>query len=324
MSWHLHGAIITGLGTAANNRGQGEGNITTLQKLLWQDRVHTTVSAEAIRWAVRYWWQSHSAQRPELETNRRWDDEKEDNAWQDQSWSGWQPGGEGGKTYIDDDVLGFMLAEGAKIDASDSSDEPEGDAEEGKGKGKGKGKKTKAKGTINKRRGVLEVTRAISLIPYAGDVTFNARSGTKGNTSLYGTELHATRYQYGFSMTPARLREPARLLPTLEALLSLGEVAGNHSRFLYDFSPDAVVLRWTHDPAPRLLYCFGEQGAQICAPDLVRRVAAGDVDARELIVGGALSGTPHGDALAAAGAQVFPGVKAARDAMLARIREAQG
>jgi CRISPR-associated protein Cst2 len=315
MSWHLHGAIITGLGTAANNRGLNEGNITTLQKLLWQDRVHTTVSAEAIRWAVRYWWQSHSAQRPELDTNRQWDDEKDDNTWQDQSWGGWQEGGEGKKTYIDDDVLGFMLAEGAKIDASDEGAEEDP-------KAKGKAKKAKGKGTISKRRGVLEVTRAISLIPFAGDVTFNARSGVKGNTSLYGTELHATRYQYGFSMTPARLREQARLLPTLEALLSLGEVAGNHSRFLYDFSPDAVVLRWTHDPAPRLLYCFGEQGQQLSVGELVRRVEAGDVDARELIVGGALHGTAHGDALAAAGAEVHAGVKAARDAMLARMRGA--
>lgn len=31
MTWHLHGAIVTSHGTAANNRGDNEGNLTTLQ-----------------------------------------------------------------------------------------------------------------------------------------------------------------------------------------------------------------------------------------------------------------------------------------------------
>ena len=48
MSKHLFGLCVTSLGTAANNRGDTEGNITTLQKLLWNGEVHTTVSAEAL------------------------------------------------------------------------------------------------------------------------------------------------------------------------------------------------------------------------------------------------------------------------------------
>jgi len=57
-------------------------------------------------------------------------------------------------------------------------------------------------GSADVRRAVLEVTRAISLLPWAGDVTFNAASpgatpsaAKKGNNPVpYGTELHATRY----------------------------------------------------------------------------------------------------------------------------------
>jgi len=56
MSKHLFGLIATPYGAAANNRGENEGNITTLQKLLWKGDVNTTVSAEAIRWALRYYW----------------------------------------------------------------------------------------------------------------------------------------------------------------------------------------------------------------------------------------------------------------------------
>ena len=43
MSKHLFGLVITPHGAAANNRGENEGNITTLQKLLWNGEAHTTV-----------------------------------------------------------------------------------------------------------------------------------------------------------------------------------------------------------------------------------------------------------------------------------------
>jgi CRISPR-associated protein Cst2 len=42
------------------------------------------------------------------------------------------------------------------------------------------------------------------------------------------------------------------------ALFNLRGVAGNHARFLYDFSPEIIILRWTPDPAPRMLLCFDE------------------------------------------------------------------
>ncbi len=73
MSLHIFGAIVTGYGCAANNRGETEGHITTLQKLLWEGNVHTTVSSEAIRWALRYYWQTAGNQ---SEINRIWNDEK--------------------------------------------------------------------------------------------------------------------------------------------------------------------------------------------------------------------------------------------------------
>jgi CRISPR-associated protein Cst2 len=67
----------------------------------------------------------------------------------------------------------------------------------------------------------------------------------------------------------------------------LRTVAGNHGRFLYDFSPDAIVLRITDDPAPRLLYCFGtdDDGKTVNAAALLARIKAQDVQANELILG---------------------------------------
>lgn len=299
MTWHLFGNILTNYGTAANNRGENEGNITTLQKILWQGEVHTTVSAEAIRWALRYYWQTSG----EYQVNRQWDDDKNDNVW--------QGNGEFDDTlYIDDDVLGFMRADAAKTEANDDQEPQDGK----------KKKKAAPKGTATVKRGVLEVTRAVSTIPYAGDITFNATSGQKVRTSLYGTEVHATRYQYGFAMTPDRLKDKSRIHAVLDGLITLGGVAGNHSRFLYDFAPDSIVLRWTNDFSPRLLYCFTEVEGEISAPDLLRRVEAEDIDPNELWIAGAILNTEIGEKLEAKGVNVFKGIKSAVEDIKRKIQ----
>ncbi|MDA1018125.1 MAG: hypothetical protein O3A00_27170 [Planctomycetota bacterium] len=108
--------------------------------------------------------------------------------------------------------------------------------------------------------------------------------------------MHATRYQYGVALTPERLRDKARAAKALSALASLGTVAGNHGRFLFDFAPEAIVIRLTDDPAPRLLYCFDtpDGGKSLSADALLRRVEAGDVAPKELLLG-----TDDGDSVMA-------------------------
>jgi CRISPR-associated protein Cst2 len=263
MSLHVFASIVTPFGTAANNRGETEGNVTTLQKLIWQGQPHTTVSAEAIRFGLR----QILATLEKEGTNRRWNEDGRYNEWKDREFKTW---GEGKKPgYIDDDLLGFMSAEAA--------------AEEGEA------------GSANVRRAVLEVTRAVSLTPWTGDVTFNAASPgatpsaqKKGIYSVpYGTEVHATRYQYGLALTPERLRDKSRAAKALKAVGELGTVAGNQGRFLFDFSPDYIIIRITEDPAPRILYCFEphEGGKYVFAPSVVHRIKSGDIQADELLVG---------------------------------------
>ena len=86
---------------------------------------------------------------------------------------------------------------------------------------------------------------------------------------------------------PKALEVRSRAIDALESIRDLHRVAGNHSRYLYDFSPDAVVLRWTHDPALRLMYCFeqDEHGA-ITADSLLSRISSRDIDGSEVVVGG--------------------------------------
>ena len=310
MSKHLFGLVVTPHGTAANNRGENEGNIATLQKLLWNGEVHTTVSAEAIRWAIRYYWQ-----RKGITVNRKWDEVANDHRWQDPKWERWI---KGDYDYIDDDVLGFMVAEAGKAEGNDDEDLGAKGKERPSVKGK---KKPRVKGTATKRRGALEVTRAISLTPFAGDITFNAKSGEKSSTSLYGTEVHATRYQYGFALTPQWLREQSRTLPVVDAIVALSEVAGNQSRFLYDFSPESVIFRWTDDFAPRLLYGFqlADEKLQLCE-EVHRRIESGDIEAKELIVGGSIASTSESELLKQKGVMVFAGVKQAAAELKERIR----
>ena len=297
MSLHVFANFVTPFGTAANNRAETEGNITTLQKLLWQGETHSTVSAEAIRFALR-------RRLGESEkTNRAWDEAINGNVWQDHQFKGWAS--EKGLTFVDDDLLGYMIAEAAKEDGSDNG-----------------------KGSATVRRAVLEVTRAISLTPWAGDVTFNAASPgatpsaqKKGSNPVpYGTELHATRYQYGIALTPERLRDKSRAAKAIQALCNLGTVAGNHGRFLFDFSPEAVVIRLTQDPAPRLLYCFdtNNDGKTVLAPKLSQRLAAQDIDPKELILGVSDLESTLATELKSKGVVVF-GVKKACEEAVKRI-----
>ena len=284
--FNLFGNILTAYGVAANNRGENDGNVSKLQKLLWHGETHTTVSAEAIRWSLRYTWQ-----RQGLAVNRVWNPLILESKWQDPNFDP--------DKYLDDDILGFMHAKAAKLD--DAEDNPDPDPSSlVKGKTR---RKPKTKGTALKRRGALDVTPAVSTRPFHGDITFNARGGAKGRNSLYAIERHATYYQYGFCLSPEYLRDKSRILAVLDGLVAIDKVAGNHGRFLFDFAPTNIVLRWTQDLTPRLLYCFDQDEEEVLSlTDLIYRVNSGDINPQELWIGGQLS-----QGLEGLGAHLFPG-----------------
>lgn len=320
MTFHLYGNLLTFYGVAANNRGENQGKITTLQKFLWNGETHTMVSAEAIRWAIRYYWQKAG-----IPVNRVWNEElpnDESPQWQDPKFN---PVG-----FIDDDVLGFFQTESAKKAKKDENNQEQDDLEREEQdnlatqeetstttKSKRK-KKPKPKGSATDRRGRLDVTRAISTIPYDGRVTFNSRSGKKDRTSTYGTEFHGTRYQFGFGITPESCKDKARVLALLDALVSIHRVGGNHGRFLFDFAPESIILRWTHDFAPRFLYAFEEdEMGDISVPELLRQIRIGDLDPQEFWIGGRITETFEGSEYSQV--NQFPGIIATVNALKQRI-----
>ncbi|URR34988.1 type I-B CRISPR-associated protein Cas7/Cst2/DevR [Thermosynechococcus sp. HN-54] len=270
MTKHLFATIVTTTAIAANNRGEGDGStLSTLQKITRGNDQYTTVSAEAIRWGLREYFQNHY----EKEVNRTFNPETDRYSFKDEQFSA--------EKYIDDDLFGYMDAKKGK----DNED------------------------ATTKRRGALEVSRAMSLDPYWGDITFGSKGGEKGKTSIHSTEVHCTAYQYTIALTPESLKKPERALLALDAIGAVRHVGGNHARFLYDFRPESIVIRITDDPSPWIMDVFKRIGESVGCPRLMRLVEVGDVKAEELIVGGEIADTPYGHQLEALGVQVHRGVK---------------
>jgi CRISPR-associated protein Cst2 len=309
---YLYGTVLTSEGVAANNRGDNMGNTTTLQKVFHADDLHTSVSAEAIRFALRYRFQLEG-----LDVNRTYDPEAAKLDYKDEKREGWNTAGD---VFVDDDVMGFMDAAAAKIEGEDeAADGADADAAPEKPKA---GKK-KAKGKATKRPSPLAVGRAVSLRPYRGELSFNAVSGAKekGRLSLYNAEMHSTEYQYSFGLNLGDLIKKENILHVIDAIVDPPPVAGNHARFAYDFSPASIVLRVTSAHSPKMYNCFEHDEASrgFTVERLIRRVKSGDIPASELVVGGDIADTDEGAQLLALGVKVVAGIAEAAHEARARI-----
>ncbi|HKZ79845.1 MAG TPA: type I-B CRISPR-associated protein Cas7/Cst2/DevR [Pyrinomonadaceae bacterium] len=283
---YLYGTVLTsGEQVAANNRGDTlGGNTTTLQKIFLGEDVHTTVSAEAIRFALRYRFQLQGLNvnrkyiydrgKYELRYNTEADEKRE--YWkveQDEKTLKYISKSNG-EVYIDDDIMGFMVAKRGQEEKEDAE----------------KGAKIWSS--------PLAIGRAISLRPYRGELSFNCVSGkkTKGELSLYNAEMHTTEYQYFFGLNLNNVIDPDHVDPLLDAILDPPPVAGNHARFAYDFSPDSIVLRVTNAHSSRIQNCFevDADNGSFSVTKLVDRVRRGDIPTEGLIVGGELADSANG------------------------------
>lgn len=306
---YLYGTILTDEAVAANNRGDNIGNTTTLQKVFHQDDLHTSVSAESIRFALRYRFQLEG-----LNVNRTYEPEAGRLDYENEKRTNWNP--TSGDVFIDDDLMGFMDAAAAQAEKEDEEAAETADAAEGQKPAKG-AKKPKAKGKTTKRPSPLAIGRAVSLRPYRGELSFNAVSGekVKGKLSLYNAEMHTTEYQYSFGLNLDDVVNKENVGHLIDAIIDPPQVAGNHARFAYDFSPASIVLRVTNAHSSKIQNCFehDEDNRSYTIARLIKRVEGGDVPAAELIIGGELAATAEGARLKALGAAVIPGVKAAAE-----------
>jgi CRISPR-associated protein Cst2 len=261
--------ILTPHGLAANNRGAGDGgNTTTLQRITIEGRDYTTVSAESIKWAYREYLGNNYPD----QVNRIYDPVYDEYTMKDESYDP--------KLYIDDDAFGYMDAK----------------------------KNSNNENATTKRRGVVEVSRAISITPDDGDKIFNSRAGLKNSNALYNVEVHYTQYQYtvGFRLGDFIVPERARLI--LDAIANLRHVGGNHSRFLFDFAPESIVIRVTNSPSPQILPAFNHEGR---IPRITRLIEVGDIEPDELILGGLIADGDEAKSLDEKGVVICGGIKEA-------------
>jgi CRISPR-associated protein Cst2 len=320
---YIYGTILTGEAVAANNRGDNIGNTTTLQKVFHQDDLHSSVSAEAIRFAIRYRFQ---LELQDSQINRKYDPDTGKVKYKDDKWTDWSPSDD---VFVDDDLMGFMNAAAAKKEREEEDAEAEVSGEENNTT---KSSKKKPKGKAYKRTSPLAVGRAVSLRPYRGELSFNCtvrKEDEKGNASglsLYNAEMHTTEYQYSFGLNLNDVINKANIGHLVDAIVDPPPVAGNHSRFAYDFSPSSIVLRVTNAHSSKIQNCFehNEETRGYTAARLIHRVESGDIPAGELIIGGELAATEEGKKLAQLGATVLPGVKAAADEARRRIADLGG
>jgi len=300
MTMHLFGTMLTFQGVASNNRGEvSGGTVATLQKVIRNGDIYSTVSSEAVRYALRESLQTV----PDVHMNREVGHAGKSEGSSDSTWKAKEFGADEkyDKTaYFDDDVLGYMNANARQT-----------------------------------RRGILEIGRAVSIDAWPG--TISSQFATPGSNPIdkpndkskrfephpYQCEVHDTRYQYTFAMTPDGLlaEKYLRTEKTLFALQNLRRVGGCHARFLYDFAPEAIVLRWTTDPAPRIMFCFDQnERGHVSLKTLLKRIRGGDVQGDEVYVGTSIDGIPEMKELETAGVHTFPGVKAAVTALLAKAK----
>lgn len=179
-TYYLYGTILTNEAVAANNRGDNLGNTTTLQKVFHQDDLHTSVSAEAIRFAFRYRFQLEDPG----SVNRSYKLDSGKLEYIDEKRKDWNPNG---KVFIDDDLMGFMDAEAADKEIEDELGEDAVETPK-----PAKDRKSKPKGKTTKRQSPLAIGRAVSLRPYRGELSFNCVSGEKrkGQLSLQCRDAH--------------------------------------------------------------------------------------------------------------------------------------
>jgi len=311
---YLYGTILTSEAVAANNRGDNIGNTTTLQKVFHQDDVHTSVSAEAIRFAIRYRFQLEG-----LNINRSYDGELGKLFYEDEKRTAWNPNGE---VFIDDDLMGFMDAAAAQNEKEDEEAATVDETIPVETKPKSK---AKPKGKTTKRPSPLAVGRAVSLRPYRGELSFNAVSGekVKGKLSLYNAEMHTTEYQYSFGLNLDDVIKKENIGHLIDAIIDPPQVAGNHARFAYDFSPDSIVLRVTNAHSSKIQNCFehDEDNRTFTVAKLIKRVEGKDIAPDEIIIGGEIAATDEGKKLKELGVTAFGGIQAAADEAKNRIAQ---
>ena len=222
--------IVSNPVLAANNRGEGTGNLQTLQQITTPTGTRTVLSGVALKRAIR---DAMIANGAKMWRRNDGSDPKDNPA---------------GYVYGDNDSPSMAKAEPAS---------PLGYADEQFGfmvAEKGKGEQ------IAKQKGFCEVSTAVSTTNYDGDVAFVQGLKAKDpQLNPFQAERHYTRYQFTTTWDLANVDEES----FRQALFSLRSLAvgGSHSSNATEITPDQVL--WCLHRVP------GRAGLQVGISDVL-------------------------------------------------------
>lgn len=280
---------LTSAAPSSNFRGQTEGNAVILQKISYQGKIHSIVSAESLRSA---WRERLEAMGAPMNRSR----EPKATAPTVNYASLPAPA-----DYLDDFFFGWMTTSSAEenaetepanemtavnggepVDKIDDSledlktEEPKTELKTGK---KAKAPKVKLpKGSSNKHESFIRVNLGVSTSEFNYESLFHQSPGVeKGpqkskSAGIFTNEIHYTAYQYPLAINLSGAHQKAIELGIedkffvwlenlLTAIFDVGQVAGNQTRSWYDFSPVKIFGRLTSRLSPGFpLYCFDESG----------------------------------------------------------------
>lgn len=205
---------------AANNRGENEGTLQTLQKINTRTGTRTVLNGASIRRAIRDVMQASGAkmwrrtvQTPDIPAGYVYGDNDSP------SMDGAVPPTPAGYA---DEIFGWMVA------TKDSKE------------------------YANRQTSAIAVTAAISTTPYDGDTAFlQGLKAKESSLNPFQVERHWTRYQF---MITINLADAGDKVPqVLDALKGL-QVGGNHTANLTELTPDTLIWRFHDVPGQSGLY----------------------------------------------------------------------
>ncbi|EMY79552.1 CRISPR-associated protein Cas7/Cst2/DevR, subtype I-B/TNEAP-like protein [Leptospira weilii serovar Ranarum str. ICFT] len=223
---NLFCTVLTYAAPSSNYRGESEENRTVLQKINKNGKDYAIFSSESIRNAIR---EIVSKKLSSKEINRT----RLHNEGQPTVKFNALPDAE---KYADDFIFGYLVT-----------------------------------GTVSKKfDSVLRTNYAVALSPYKYEASFHQSPDIKDSpfknqksSVLLHKEISHTAVQYPFALAGQDCRKhPDWIKALLDSIGELNNVAGGHTRNLYDFTPKSIVVRLT----PKLVagydaYGFKEDGS---------------------------------------------------------------
>lgn len=268
MTLHLDMVLLLGgpNSITSNNRGESEGNLTTLQKIHDGENYYAVITSDSLGFALRRRI-SQLAHGPDNDFQLLRKIVRKQEGFVSE-WGDLEKVLPGKKTepevhyasYADMDIFGFMY--------------PDKDF---------------------KRKGALNRSPAISLRPWNESILHHfaskqANNPSANNPTPFSEEAHLGYLQTTFSICPEHLEKKEHLSLLINAIKDLGEIAGNQSSYKFDASPKAVVFNLKHRQSCRVFNCFDQmRGGKLTLERLEKLIDSKDVGFEEgesVIVGG--------------------------------------